>query len=174
MLDSICFCGKFLSRQWAAADGTLMAIKSKIQRLFLYMALLRGNGTSTSCFADLRGRRPVRLRQWSRIGLTNMGLKIRHDPIYADQTNNLPQPTMSVFPRAEQICPAYSKSNDNSLATTGTKKYTIPALPARDMDVGTVTKLKQYCGNQAVNKVSALCWSCAVCLHFTGIYPSRS
>jgi len=165
------FAGNFCPRQWAAADGTLMAISQNTALFSLYGTYYGGNGTSTFALPDLRGRRPVGYGNGPGIGSYNMGQKSGTTQ-FTLTTNNLPSHNHVGVSRASNLPGDTANPNDNSLATTGNEKVYHTGAPAVNMDVGTVT-INNTGGNQAVNKVSpylVLRW----CVALYGIYPSRS
>jgi microcystin-dependent protein len=165
------FAGNYCPRNWAAADGTLLAISQNTALFSLLGTYYGGNGTTNFALPDLRGRRPVGYGDGPGIGTYDMG-QSSGTTQFTLTSNNLPSHNHVGASRASNLPGDTANPNDNSLATTGTQKIYHSGAPTVNMDVGTVA-LTNTGGSQPVNKVSpylVMRW----CVALYGIYPSRN
>ncbi|MBQ0772505.1 MAG: microcystin-dependent protein [Parasphingorhabdus sp.] len=165
------FAANFCPRNWAPADGTLIAISQNSALFSLFGTYYGGNGTTTFALPDLRGRRPVGYGDGPGIGTYQMG-QSSGTTQFTMTTNNLPSHNHVGMSRASNLPGDTANPNDNSLATTGAKRIYHNSAPNVNMDVGTVA-ISNTGGSQSVNKVSpylVMRW----CVAMFGIYPSRN
>lgn len=165
------FAGNYCPRNWAPADGTLIAISTNSALFSLLGTYYGGNGTTNFALPDLRGRRPVSYGDGPGIGTYDLG-QTAGTTQFTLTTDNLPSHNHVGMSRAAQAQGDTQNPADNSLATTPVTPIYNKGAPTTDMDVGTVG-LANTGGGQPVNKVSpylVMRW----CVAMFGIYPSRN
>jgi microcystin-dependent protein len=89
------FGGNFCPRNWAEANGQLLAISENTALFMLFGTMYGGNGQTTFGLPDLRGRAPIHKGQG--VGLTNreQGKKYGQETVTLS-TGNLPSHTHSL------------------------------------------------------------------------------
>jgi microcystin-dependent protein len=168
------FAGNFAPRNWAFAEGQLIAI-SQNQALFAILGTqYGGDGRTTFALPDLRGRTPVGPGRGPGLSDIRIGQQVGRETI-SEVPAHTHAATTTARMRAASGAAATGAPTGAALADTGREDVYAAAAPDVDMAEGSVsaTTTVQATGQSAVNiRPPQLGIHPIICLF--GIFPSRN
>lgn len=160
------FGGNFCPREWAYADGSLIAISSNTALFSLYGTTYGGDGRTTFGLPDLRGRFAINMgsgpgltthRLGARGGLEDVTLLVNNLPSHSHSVN-------SVNLEGDRARPG------SELMASGSELFYHDGPANATMDSG----MLGMTGNNIAFSTQSPYLAMSICVAMYGIYPSRS
>ena len=166
------FGGNYCPREWAPANGQLLAISQYTALFSILGTAYGGDGRTTFGLPDLRGRRPVSMGNGPGIGNYTWGQKGGATSFTLNGAN-LPSHSHTGTARASTAIGNSANPNNNVLAVDeqGVQIYHTDGS-TNNMAADSLV-INPTGGGQSVGKTSpyqAVLW----CVALNGVYPSRS